>query len=425
MSQQLTPVNGGVIPEVQTTTLTARLNVLSPQYIGVKNLQSRPTEWVPDGRPIYRRLPAVGQTYQVDFFNIVNEGTSGYRAEEIGGVFVPWGVSPNGPETVEVVASENKQNLLIKGGDVIWKYGKNTVLPTIVNLQVLDAFSGKYDLAYQLIYDDSPVPKLYEVEDFALTGLPLNITSSADSVLGWRYPAVNAFLNTSSNFWANKDTFFPSYAQPTTSFLQWETELTQSYKKITLRCPANTAYTGSATLSYVNGTTLTFVETVTISSDSTGQFFEFTVEEPVLQTGWNVTFSSLDISITSITVSGTLTLLEQQAALSPRATLVMYPIGTLPKTVTNSQGKKIPAVYCELAQVDITRDYKVARIEDTRIILRQDYVPVADWLTVPFDQDLIDLYEQVSGYDTLWMAPATCMKQEYATLKADQVIVEV
>lgn len=424
MSQQLTPVNGGVTPQNQTTTLTPRLNVLSPQYIGVNNLQSRPTEWVPDGRPIYRRLPATAETYQVDFFNVVNEGVGGYRTEEIGGIFVPWLLSESGPETVEVVASENKQNLLIKGGDIIWRYGKNKVLPTIVNLEVLDVFSGKYDIAYQLVYDDSPIPKLYEVEDFILTGLPLDITSSTDSVVGWRYPAVNAFLNTFDNFWANKDTFFASYAQPTTAFLQWTSELTQSYKKITLRCPDSTAYTGSASLSYVNGTTLTFVETVSISLDSTGQFFEFVITEPVLQTGWNVTFSSLDISIASITVSGTLTLVEQQAALSPRATLVMYPIGTLPKTVTNAQGKEIPATYCKLAQVDVTRDYKVSRIEDTRTIFRRDYVPVADWLTVPFDQDLINLYEQVSEYDSLWMAPPSCMKQEYANLSTDQITVE-
>jgi hypothetical protein len=369
-------------------------------------------------------LPAVAETYQVDFINIVNEGTEGYRTEEVGGIYVPWLLSESGPETVEVVASENKQNLLIKGGEIIWRYGKNSVLPTIVNLQVLDVFSGKYDIAYQLVYDDSPVPKLYEVEDFALTGLPIDITSSTDAVTGWRYPAVNAFLNTSANFWTNKDTFFASYTQPSTAFLQWETDLTQSYKKITLRCPSGTAYTGSATLSYVNGTTLSLVETVPISSDSSGQFFEFIIVEPVLQTGWNVTFSSLDISVSSITVSGTLTLLEQQAVLSPRATLVMYPIGTLPKTVTTSQGKEIPAVYCKLAQVDITRDYKVSRIEDTRTVFRRDYAPVADWLTVPFDQDLINLYEQVSGYDALWMAPTSCMKQEYANLSADQVIVE-
>lgn len=430
MSQQLTPINGGMVPEVQTTTTPSRLNVLSPQYIEVKNLKGRPTEWVPGGRPIYRRLPATSETYQIDFFNVVNEsnilGNTFVKKgiEEVGYVYVPYGLSINGPVSMEVVTSDSKKDLLIKSGAIVWRYGKVEVLPTIVNLQVLDVLSGKYDVAYQLVYDDSPLPHLYEVSDFALTGLPMNITSSTDSVVGWRYPAVNAFLNSSDNFWSNEDTYFTSYAQPATSFLQWESELTQAYKTLTLRCPAETAYTGTATLSYVDGGTLTPVSTVSIASDSSGQFFKFTVEEPVLQTGWNVTFSSSKMSVQSVIVSGAVTLLESQASLSPRATLVMYPVGTLPATVSNSRGEQIPAAYCSLAEVDINADFTVTRIQDTRAVIHRDFVPVANWLTAPFDEDLIDLYEQVSAYGPLWMAPTSCMKQEYAKLSSDQITVE-
>ena len=430
MSQQLTPINGGVLPEVQTTAASSRLNVLSPQYIDIKKLHNRPTEWVLKGRPIYRRLPATSDTYQVDFFNLINEsnilGNTFIRegVEEVGYVYVPYGLSINGPFSSEVVLSDSKKDLLIKSGAIIWKYGKVQVLPTIVNLQVLDVLSGKYDVAYQLVYDDSPLPHIYEVSDFALTGLPLNITSSVDTIIGWRYPAINAFLNTSDNFWANEDTYFNPYAQPSTAYLQWESELTQAYEKLTLRCPSGTAYTGTATLSYVNGSVLTPVSTVSISSDSAGQFFGFTVEEPVLQTGWNVTFSSTNISIQSVTVSGAMTLLEPQASLSPRAALVMYPVGTLPATVQNSQGEQIPAVYCTLAEVDIDANFTVTRIQDTRSIIHRDFVPVADWLTAPFDEDLIDLYEQVSGYASLWMSPTNCMAQEYAKLFSDQIEVE-
>lgn len=430
MSQQLLPIDGGVLPKVQTTTASTRLNVLSPQYIEVKNLHSRPTEWVPKGRPIYRRLPATSETYQVDFFNVVTESNIvgntfvGRGIEEVGYVYVPYGLSINGPVSVEVVSSESKKDLLIKAGAIVWKYGKVEVLPTIVNLQVLDVLSGKYDVAYQLVYDDSPLPHLYEVTDFALTGLPLNISSSTDSTIGWRYPAINAFINTDSNFWANEDTYFAPYAQPSVAYLQWESELTQAYETLTLRCPVGTAYTGTATLSYVNGTVLTPVSTVPISSDTVGQFFQFSLEEPVLQTGWNVTFSSNKVSVQSITVSGAVTLLESQASLSPRATLVMYPSGALPATVTNSQGKQVPAVYCTLAEVDINANFTITRIQDTRSIIHRDFTPVADWLTAPFDEDLVNLYEQVLKYNPLWMSPTSCMRQEYEKLSTDQIVVE-
>jgi hypothetical protein len=103
----------------------------------------------------------------------------------------------------------------------------------------------------------------------------------------------------------------------------------------------------------------------------------------------------------------------------------MYPLGTLPETVTNSQGEKVPATYCPLATVDIAVDYKVEDIVDNRYIIHRDYTPVADWLTKPFDETLIDLYEQVSDYSNLWLAPTISLKQEYLSLEQSQITVEV
>jgi hypothetical protein len=425
MSQQLTPVNGGV-QEIQTTTTQERLLVLSQQYIEVNNLESRPTQWVPGGRPIYRRLPATSETYQIDFFNIVPAANTAAvdEVQDIGYTFIPWGQGLNSGNSMYVGASESKKDLLIKGGTIVWKYGNTEVIPTIVNLPILDVISGKYDLAYQLLFDDSPIQKLYSVEDFDLAGQPLTITASTDSVIGWRYPAVNAFLNTSTLMWKNTDTYLPSFANPTQSFLQWESDLASAYSKVVLRCPAGTAFTGTATFNYFDGTNYTFVETVSISSDSTGQFFEFNLD-PRFQTGWQIVFSSLDVAVQSITVTGVVTLLESQAAPSTRAVLVMYPKGTLPKTVVNSAGETIPATYCPLAVVDVSSNYSIEKIEDVRYIIHRDYTPVADWLTKPFDEDLIDLYEQVSDYSPLWLTPSSCMKQEYLSLNKDQIIVEV
>jgi hypothetical protein len=426
MSQQLVPINGGV-QEIQTTTTENRLLVLSQQYISANNLESRPTEWIPGGRPIYRRLPATSETYQIDFFNIVPSPNTAaaYEVQEQGYVYVPWGQGLNSAASMQVVASDSQQDLLIKSGTIVWRYGNTEVLPTIVNLKILDVVRGKYDVAYQLVFDDSPIQKLYQVSDYALTGLPLSVTSSSDSTVGWRYPAVNAFLNTSDNWWSNQDTLFPSFAQPTLSFIQWESDLPQAYSKITLRCPANTAYTGTATLSYYTDSVLVPVSEVPIQKDSTGQFFEFAPNSPVFQNAWNVSFSSLDMAVQKITVDGVLTLLDPQESPSTRATLVMYPAGTLPKTVINASNNTVPATYCSLAQVDITSDYKVENIQDMRYIIHRDYVPVADWLTQPFDEDLIDLYEQVTDYAPLWMAPPSALKQEYATLAKNQIIVEV
>jgi len=415
MSQLLTPTGNGIIPEVQTTLRPSRINLLSPQYIEAKNLESRPTEWVPGGRPIYRRLPAISETYQIDFFNIVPESNVGPGyIEEIGYVFVPWGESALGSSSVLVSVSESKGDLIVSSGNLVWKQGKTFVYPALINLEVLDVLNGKYDLAYQLIYNDEPLPYQYSVTDFALTGLPLTITASTDSITGWRYPAVNAFLDTTTLNWSTEDSYYPSYAQPTSSYIQWESVLAQSYESITLRCPTGTAYTGTATLYYVNNGVLSEVTSTEVSSDTTGQYFTLNITEQVLQTGWRVEFSSIKVSIQSITITGVITLLEKPSVSVPRASLVLYPSGTLP----------VGETFCSLAEITVNNEFQVTKLKDTREIIRRDYTPVADWLTKPFDTDLINLYEEVSTYPTTWMNPPTAMKQEYVELTQYQVIVE-
>ena len=415
MSQQLTSINGGATPEIQTTLRTSRINLLSPQYIEVKNLKSRPTEWVPGGRPIYRRLPAISETYQIDFFNIVPESNVGPGyIEEVGYVFVPWGESALGSSSVRVSISESKGDLIISSGSLVWRQGKTFVYPALINLEVLEVLNGRYDLAYQLIYNSDPLPFQYSVTDFALTGLPLTITASTDSITGWRYPAVNAFLDTTTLKWSTEDSYYPSYAQPTSSYIQWESVLAQSYESITLRCPTGTAYTGTATLYYVNNGVLSEVTSTEISSDTTGQYFTLAVTRQILQTGWRVEFSSTKISIQSITVTGVITLLERPSVSTPRASLVLYPSGTLP----------VGETFCSLAEITVNNDFQVTKLRDTRDIIRRDYTPVSDWLTKPFDTDLINLYEEVSIYPTTWMNPPTAMRQEYEGLTQYQVIVE-
>jgi hypothetical protein len=101
----------------------------------------------------------------------------------------------------------------------------------------------------------------------------------------------------------------------------------------------------------------------------------------------------------------------------------MYPENAVPKTVTNTNNVSVPATYCPLAYVDVDATFTVTDVTDLRYIIHKDYTPVADWLTSPFDEDLIDLYLQVKGYAELWMKPSDCMKQEYLGLTEDRVIV--
>jgi hypothetical protein len=76
----------------------------------------------------------------------------------------------------------------------------------------------------------------------------------------------------------------------------------------------------------------------------------------------------------------------------------------------------------QLAYFEVNNDYQITAIEDTRYLTHRDFQPVANWLTLPFDESLIDLYEQVKAYSTLWMSPEGCMRQEYSALSSEEVL---
>jgi len=431
MSQQLVPISGG-IQILQTSTQRRSVNTPSLQYIDVKNLKSRPTEWVIDGRPIYRRLPAVSETYQTNFFDILPATNTAIQlggTQDVGYVYIPWGEGLFGPVSAEVITSDSLENLIVKAGQIVWKYGTTVVPPVILNLKELDFGSGRYLVAYQLVYDDSPVENYYQVENYSLAGTKLILTSSSEGVVGWRYPLVNAFLN-STTYWSNSDTYFPSFVQPVESFIQWEsnetfqsspaapeTILPSAYSTVVLRCPPGTSYSGSATLSYVDSVGVSEVATSSISVDKTSQYFEFNVVPPSLQTGWRVDFTELTMKIQSIAVSGVVTKVTPQAGPATRCALSIYPAEAVPTTVFNSRGEEIPATFCNLAYIDVDFNSKLLDIQDIRPVINREYKPIADWLTKPFDEDLINLYEQVKGYSTLWMSPVVCVRQEYLALE--------
>jgi hypothetical protein len=415
MSQQLIPVDGGVQTLVTTPNVN-RLNVLSEQYIKVNKLENRPTEWVPGGRPIYKRLPSASQTYQINFDE---DNTQGY-------VYIPWGEGLYGPTSLEVVSSDSKEDLIVKSGNLVWAYGTNPVPPTLINLRELEIGSGRYMVAYRLVFDDAPVSNVYYVENFSLSGLDLLVFSSTDSITGWRYPVVNSFLDSTTKVWSNYDSYFPEFAQPTESFIQWQSNYeldgvyqSQAFWKVLLRCPPNTAFSGTATLSFVNGSNVSVLLTTSILRDSVGQYFEFNAPENFLNEDNNacrVDFSDLKMSIQSIRVTGNLRKGTPQSGPATQSALVIYPENAIPATFTNSAGVQVPMAYAFLALVDVGNDYTLQNIQDVRKVVHRDYTPVANWLTVPFDEKLINLYEQVSDYSELWMNPGKCMKQEYAAL---------
>jgi hypothetical protein len=101
----------------------------------------------------------------------------------------------------------------------------------------------------------------------------------------------------------------------------------------------------------------------------------------------------------------------------------MYPENLIPQTVLNVNNVEVTPTYCDLALVSIKDGYTIEDIRDIRNITQREFVPVADWLTKPWDDNLINLYEQVKGYAELWMKPETLLTQEYDALVQYDIVV--
>ena len=422
MSQLLTPTNGGV-EVVQTALTQPELRVLSPQFKKVNGLESRPTEWVPEGRPIYRRLPAVSETYQVDFF----------ADGEIGYVYTPWGQSTAGPYSLAVESTSNKKELSIQGGEIVWKYGSNPVYPALIDLEQLGVTNGRYLVAYELIYDNRPSAMQYSVVDFALTGYPIGLYSSSSQTPGWKNREENAFLNTSGLYWSNYDNTFTAYPQPTSAFLCWSTPNPAALSQVTLRQPADFAidYSTRARLEVLEQNQWFFVSETEVDADSISSFYRFNVSNPSFVSGWRVTWFNPSSStavpkvyVQDVNVTGVITLPRKMSGPQTFASLVMYPENQVPAVTVNSSGVEIPSVFCKLAFVEVNNVFEVTSVEDTRYIIHRDYKPVASWLTDFWDNNLIDLYEQVKFFPDTWMNPDTCLNQEYLSLAQYGVLTE-
>lgn len=423
MSQNLVPLDGGTTQIVVSPAYNPGFN-LSPQYVVVKKLTPTPTEWVPDGRPIYDRLPTASERYKLYF------GPDGNAAY----VYIPVGTSSLGPGSLRVGSSGGNKFLTIQSGSVVWKYGQTPLNPVIIDLELIGMRNTRYLLAYQLYYDDAPFEAEYAVEDFSLAGYDLNVGSSTDVVVGWRYNPSYAFIDSDYQSWRNYDGVFPNYTDE--AFLYWQSEYPNSYTSVKLRCPSNSAITGTASLSFQSCPTPVEGDkfcsnpewdlqyTTEVQKDSDGQYFEFFIQYPSPQYGWKVTWTDPKIAVKNITVSGTLTLKRRPVTPLTYCNLVAYPENAVPETVTNSENEKIPLILCNLAYVDVNSVYEVEKILDIRETVNTSYQPIADWLTKAWDNNLTNLYTQVDNFPTLWMSPETCLKQEYLTLSDELIVVE-
>lgn len=431
MSQELVPVKDpdgvqGLTPTIVTTSAPTRLEALSQEYKDVNKLFIQPTQWIPGGRPIYRRLPAASETYQVDFF----------ASGEIGYTLIPLGRDQFGAGSMYVKVSEDRRSILIYDGVIVWEKGTTPVLKAIVDFEEIGLRSGRFLVCYQLIYDDAPEPLPFQVTDFSLGGQDFTTGDSGSSVFltseepngnAWPYPGINAFAPASAGLsWKNYlevvnrvpqkpagvEPGIPTPYQPLLCWLEWGSPLPWKLNTITLRTPLE-ADLPDATLYYWEKDEWKAIQTTSVSKDTNGHYYQFLTDN-IAQQKWRVGWpNGTKMEINDITVSGLLYLYSKPSTERARAQLAIYPTNLVPEA----------EVLCRLMVINVN-DFEVQKnargellTEDIRAIATRDYEPVADWLTEYWDEQLIRNREKVKTYTPGFMAPPTLLKSSYFDLE--------
>lgn len=434
MSQNLTPISNstgvvGLTPQLNTTVNTQqRIKIFSPQYKDAKGLSVQPTQWNPVGRPIYGRLPAASEQYQLNFFE---ESGRGY-------VFITRGGDLFGPGSMYVGQSENLDVLLIEDGTIVWEEGTTPVYKTFVDLRELGVDDGRYLICYQLIYDDEPQPLPFQVEDYCLAGLDFSVTDSSsksfersgDQANPWPFPGINMFalaeqglewknyidiVNHSPGAQAGIKPGFPDYEQPLLSWVAWESALPWKLDTIKVRTtltanvPPCSLYIDSADAS----DPWELVQQNQALLDSEGYYWEFQTDM-VPQLKWKLDWGAINrVDALKLTVSGQLYIPSKPSVPVPRAQLAIYPTNLIPKDES----------LCRLAIISVdnftiaTKPNGELFKDDVREIINRDYEPIANWLTQYWDSQLISLWEDVKAFSPRFMAPPTLLKTSYLGLE--------
>jgi hypothetical protein len=367
-------------------------NILSSAYLEAKNLLPRPSEWKEGGRPIYDRLPSASEAYKSYFYGDESEGL----------VYIGQNVGSNGPGSLEVVSSEDRESILIFGGTSLWKYGSVTHQPVVINLKELGMQSTKYLIAYRMSYDDFPREIFEDVEDYPISGIDIEVTSTTDAIIGWRHPAENIFSYNGELFWSSEDTYFPPGLQPANSTVAWENDRGFFIRELRAIIPATFTVSSDVICDL-------FVDEEFISSSyPSDRSFSFFLDDTVFGNKWELRWGSVPMQLQEIRMSGSFPSTYRPKTTKMFIDLVAYPAYEYPPEFA----------YCKLAYVDIDENHRVIGSPvDLRSTILRDYQPVAEWLTRPWDDLLKGAYDLHEDYGPLRMNPVSAMHHEYGDLE--------
>ena len=363
--------------------------VYDPRALHVLNAKPELSAWGWDhGRPIYHRLPMVGEAYQ-----------KSYDPDQAMVYLDPTIPIANGPGTLQVIKNQRDWRILdIMGGVISWRYGEFEVQSERLNLSELNnglgLQDGEYQIGYRLSHVDqeraeSRFPGFTKVyaEESNLSDIQLAYDASGDTPDHRDAYALDQYEETS--WWPNDYYGADSYLTGThftldllESIMVSEFTVVSDPGKDTANCALYESE--DAIVWYINDQVKADNKSWTLNAQSAGnQYYRFHF--------WDGT-----ASIASLTYTGEGYFRDNRVLQGDSSEELFL----------ESMYEAIEGDYILLAHFTV-KSSAITTLVDHRRVTYEKYQPVADWLTTFHDEQLRCNFDRVVHYSEQYMSPPT------------------
>ncbi len=403
MTETLTQENlGAVVSTTPFITGTTNPKVPSEEAAALLGLKPIPTVWAwEDGKPVYDRLPAISQQYQL-----------GYDKDQAYAYIEPQFGTMVGPGSLQPFRSATSQEILsVESGTITWKHGNVDVESLTLNINTLDNGRGLEDGIYQigctLTYGEDPLigeQPGYEIGSATGSLLDTAAIKYIASSTPYGHLASYALNARSDQAWWPSDTanagsyseggwFVIDFLTPVASY---EFKLTGDPTKIAT-APVALYYSDDGIIWYQNSQ----VDPV----DNVWTLIPSNVVPAVKHRYWRFFFWDGSASISTIHYTGDAYWPDNRPNVDwARAT---YYVQSLYDTVEGD--------YYLVASFTV-QDGVIRELTDQRRTIDRKYEPVAEWLTSYQDLRLRCLFEDIEHYSERFLAPPTADFGYYTSL---------
>lgn len=375
-------------------------SVYSEEALKALNIRPVKTVWGWDHlRPIYNRLPAIEEGYQI-----------GYTEDQPRVYIDPSKNRAIGVSTMEVTRDErNFGTLHVESGTITWKEGYIDTEPLTIDTNALNQGFGLPVGFYQLVYrivpksevETSPIPGHYlvEVDGEGLADAYLEFASSTQVAPYYDYYAIDE-VQTTKAWRPALDGSTGGYSEGTSYSLDFGAPVRT--KELVVKGESSALTTAKGAL-YVSDDGIKW--DLQLQTESSFGQWEFDISKwynrYVRAFFWDGRASIDNFKFTGSAYFKDRRVSEDQSIAIP---------------IVQDLYEAIEGDHLMLATFEIRNVGSIVNLADRRQVSYHKHQPVSAWLTQFQDDSLRCLFDDITKYDELYMAPATSARHMYEEL---------